>query len=327
MSSSMDLKAKAMGDMRTGYGEALAELGSMNKSVVVVGADTTQSLKTSLFGNRFPERFFNIGIAESNAVSIAAGLALAGKIAFVSTYAAFIPGKCVDQIRNAIAYPNLNVKIVASHAGISVGPDGASHQQIEDIAIMRAIPNMHVVVPADEMATRRLVYVIAEHYGPFYMRLARPKSPIVYDSSISFDVGSSITLRDGNDATIIACGIMVPEALSAADILANEGIKCRVIDMYSIKPIDTDAIVKAAKDTYAIVTVEEHNILGGLGSAVAEVIVENYPCPMKRIGVMDVFGESGEHEELLAKYGLTARNIVDAVKALLKKKGVYNNKK
>ncbi len=318
----MDIKAKVMGDMRTGYGEALAELGSMNKNVVVVGADTTQSLKTSLFGNRFPERFFNIGIAESNAVSIAAGLALAGKIAFVSTYAAFIPGKCVDQIRNAIAYPNLNVKIVASHAGISVGPDGASHQQIEDIAIMRAIPNMHVVVPADEISTRRLVYVIAEHDGPFYMRLARPKSPIVYDSnrSTNLSVGSSTTLRDGNDATIIACGIMVPEALNAADTLAHEGIECRVIDMYSIKPIDADAIVKASKDTYAIVTVEEHNILGGLGSAVAEVIVENYPCIMKRVGVMDVFGESGEHEELLAKYGLTAKNIVNAVKDVLKRK-------
>lgn len=316
--SSVNAKTRVMGDMRTGYGEALAELGSINKNVVVVGADTTQSLKTSLFGNRFPERFFNIGIAESNAVSIAAGLALAGKIAFVSTYAAFIPGKCVDQIRNAIAYPNLNVKIVASHAGISVGPDGASHQQVEDIAIMRAIPNMHVVVPADEVSTRRLVHLIAEHDGPFYMRLARPKSPIVYDNP-DIKIGSSSILRDGNDACIIACGIMVPEALDAANILAAEGINCRVIDMYSVKPIDADAIVKATRDTGAIVTVEEHNILGGLGSAVAEVIVENYPCKMKRVGVMDTFGESGEDRELLIKYGLTTENIVRTVKDILSK--------
>ena len=313
-------KATRLGDMRTGYGEALAELGSVKKNVVVIGADTTQSLKTSLFGNRFPERFFNIGIAESNAVSIAAGLALSGKIAFVSTYAAFIPGKCVDQIRNAIAYPNLNVKIVASHAGLSVGPDGASHQQIEDIATMRVIPNMHVVSPADEIATRRLVYVIAEHDGPFYMRLARPKSPIVYDDNSKFSVGSSNILRDGKDATVIACGIMVPEALYAAEILSSEGINCRVIDAYSIKPIDTDTIVDAARETNAIVTAEEHNIVGGLGSAVAEVISEYNPCMMKRIGVKDTFGESGEHEELLVKYGLTVDEIASAVRELLRRR-------
>ncbi len=313
-------KATRLGDMRTGYGEALAELGSINRNVVVIGADTTQSLKTSVFGSRFPERFFNIGIAESNAVSIAAGLALSGKIAFVSTYAAFIPGKCVDQIRNAIAYPNLNVKIVASHAGLSVGPDGASHQQIEDIATMRVIPNMHVVSPADEIATRRLVYVIAEHDGPFYMRLARPKSPIVYDDNSKFSVGSSNILRDGKDATVIACGIMVPEALHAADILSSEGISCMVIDAYSIKPIDIDTIVNAARETNAIVTAEEHNIVGGLGSAVAEVISEHSPCIMKRIGVKDTFGESGEHEELLVKYGLTADEIAGAVRQLLRRR-------
>ncbi len=313
-------KATRLGDMRTGYGEALAELGSVKKNVVVIGADTTQSLKTSVFGSRFPERFFNIGIAESNAVSIAAGLALSGKIAFVSTYAAFIPGKCVDQIRNAIAYPNLNVKIVASHAGLSVGPDGASHQQIEDIATMRVIPNMHVVSPADEIATRRLVYAIAEHDGPFYMRLARPKSPIVYDDNSKFSVGSSNILRDGKDVTVIACGIMVPEALHAAEILSSEGISCRVIDAYSIKPIDTDTIVDAARETNAIVTAEEHNTVGGLGSAIAEVISEYNPCMMKRIGVKDTFGESGEHEELLVKYGLTADEIASAVRQLLRRR-------
>lgn len=313
-------KARAMGDMRTGYGEALAELGSINKNVVVVGADTTQSLKTSLFGYKFPERFFNIGIAESNAVSIAAGLALAGKVAFVSTYAAFIPGKCVDQIRNAIAYPNLNVKIVASHAGLSVGPDGASHQQIEDMATMRAIPNMRVIAPADEHATRRLVFAIAESDGPYYMRLARPKSPLVYGDGNSFAIGSSNILRDGSDAAIVACGLMVAEALDAADTLAGEGISCRVIDMYSIKPIDADVIVRAARDTGAIVTAEEHNVLGGLGSAVAEVVCEHAPCVMRRVGVRDTFGESGEHEELLAKYGLKARDIANAVREAVRSK-------
>ncbi len=314
-------RKRVMGDMRTGYGEALAELGSINKDVVVVGADTTQSLKTSLFGHKFPERFFNIGIAESNAVSIAAGLALAGKIAFVSTYAAFIPGKCVDQIRNAIAYPNLNVKIVASHAGLSVGPDGASHQQVEDIATMRAIPNMRVLAPADEYSTRRLVFTMAESIGPCYMRLARPKSPLLYtNGDVRFAIGSSNILRDGNDVAIIACGLMVSEALDAADTLAEEGISCRVIDMYSIKPIDSDAILKAARDTGAVVTAEEHNILGGLGSAVAEVVCEHNPCMMKRIGVKDTFGESGEHDELLAKYGLKARDIVGAVREVVRAK-------
>lgn len=215
--------SRPMGDMRTGYGEALVELGAINKRVVVVGADTTESLKTALFGNKYPDRFFNVGISESNVVSVAAGLAMADKIVYASTYAAFIPGKCVDQIRNAIAYPNLNVKIVVSHAGLSVGPDGASHQQIEDLAITRAIPNMKVVVPADEVATRRLVHLIAEIDGTFYMRLTRPKSALVYEkNSADYKLGKSNTLKDGSDATIIACGLMVPEAVDAADMLSKE---------------------------------------------------------------------------------------------------------
>ena len=315
--------SKPMGDMRTGYGEALVELGAINKRVVVVGADTTESLKTALFGNKYPDRFFNVGISESNVVSIAAGLAMADKIAYASTYAAFIPGKCVDQIRNAIAYPNLNVKIVVSHAGLSVGPDGASHQQIEDLAITRAIPNMKVVVPADEVATRRLVHLIAEIDGTFYMRLARPKSALVYgknSSDYDYKLGKSNTLRDGGDATIIACGLMVPEAVDAADMLSKDGISCRVIDMFTIKPLDESAIIKAARDTNVIVTAEEHNIYAGLGSAVAEVLVENKPVPMKRVGVKDTFGESGEHTELLIKYGLTANDIALAVQELLKAK-------
>jgi transketolase len=310
-----------MGEMRTGYGEALVELGAINKDVVVVGGDTTQSLKTSLFGDKYPERFFNVGIAETNVVSIAVGLALSGKVPFASTYAAFIPGKCVDQIRNAIAYGKVNVKLVVSHGGLSVGPDGASHQQIEDFAITRAIPNMHVIAPADEIATRKLVFLIAEMHGPVYMRLARPKTPLVYEKNgVDLKLGKSITVRDGSDVTVIACGLMTPAAVEASDILKQEGISCRVIDMFTLKPIDKDAIVKAAKDTGAIVTAEEHNIYGGLGSAVAEVIGESYPTAMRIMGVRDTFGESGEHDELLAKYGLTANDIARTVKELLKAK-------
>jgi transketolase len=313
--------AKPMGDMRTGYGETLVELGAINKNVVVVGGDTTQSLKTSLFGDKYPERFFNVGIAESNVVSIAVGLALSGKVPFASTYAAFIPGKCVDQIRNAIAYEKVNVKIVVSHGGLSVGPDGGSHQQIEDLAITRAIPNMHVIVPADEISTRKLVYLVAEMHGPVYMRIARPKTALVYEKDgMDLRLGKSNTVRDGSDVTVIACGLMVPEAVEASDMLKENRISCRVIDMFTLKPIDKDAIVKAAMETSTIVTAEEHNIYGGLGSAVAEVLAENRPTPMRRIGVNDTFGESGEHDELLAKYGLKATDITRTVQELVKEK-------
>ena len=313
--------SRPMGDMRTGYAETLVELGAINKNLVVVGGDTTQSLKTNLFGDKYPERFFNVGISESNIVSIAAGLALSGKVPFASTYAAFIPGKCVDQIRNAIAYGNLNVKLVVSHGGLSVGPDGGSHQQIEDYAITRAIPNMQVIVPADEIAVRKLVYSIAETHGTVYMRLARPKSMLVHEKNgVDLKIGKSITVKDGSDITVIACGLMVPEAVEASDKLKGKGISCRVIDMFTLKPIDKDAIVKAARDTGAIVTAEEHNIYGGLGSAVAEVLVENHPVPMRRIGVKDIFGESGEHDELFTKYGLTADDIAGAVRELVKSK-------
>jgi len=305
------------GDMRESYGEALRELGEVNKNIVVVGADTTQSLKASLFGNKYPERFFNVGIAESNAISIAAGLSLVGKIAYTSTYAAFIPGKCVDQIRNAIALPNLNVKIVVSHGGLSVGPDGASHQQLEDISIIRAIPNMRVLVPSDAIATKKLTYLIANIDGPFYMRIARPSSPIIYNEREEFELGKAKLLRDGNDITLIACGLMVYEALEAANTLKSLGISASVIDMFSIKPIDKEAIVNAA-NTNGIITIEEHNIYGGLGSAVAEVICENKPTRLKRIGVEDRFGESGEADELLDKYGLKAKHIVEKAKEFLK---------
>jgi transketolase len=310
------LEKPEMLSMRDAYGETLMKLGEMHKEIVVVGADTTASIKTSLFGQRFPERFFNVGIAEQNLVSVAAGLALAGKVAFASTYAVFTPGKCVDQIRNAIAYPNLNVKIVASHAGLSVGPDGASHQELEDIATMRAIPNVKVMVPSDYNSTVRLTQLISKTPGTFYMRIARPNCASVHtkETAEQIGIGKSVVMREGSDVTIIACGLLVYESLLAAKKLQIEsGISAGVIDMSSIKPIDEQTIVRMARSTGHIITAEEHNILGGMGSAVAEVLSERSPVPLKRIGTRDTFGESGEHPELLEKYGLTARNIANAV--------------
>lgn len=306
-------------DMRDAFGQTLVELGDKYANLVCVGADTTDSLKTKKFGDKFPERMFNIGIAEANLVSIAAGLAVAGKIAFASTYAAFLPGRCLDQIRNAICYPNLNVKLVVSHAGLSVGPDGASHQQIEDISTMRAIPNMRVLVPADATSVRHLLRRIVETAGPFYLRLARPSGKVIYrdEESNGFEIGRGNVLRDGKDATIIACGLMVVNALEAAEILDRKHrLSCRVLDMFSIKPIDKQLIVKCARETGSLVTIEEHNILGGLGGAVTEVSAELHPTRVKRLGVLDTFGESARDDEigsLFEKYGLSTMKIVEAV--------------
>jgi len=306
--------------MRDAYGEALLELGALNRDVVVVGADTTGSLKSGVFASKFPERFFNVGIAEQNLVSIAAGLALAGKIAFSGTYAIFVPGKCVDQIRNNICYPNLNVKLVCSHGGISVGPDGASHQQVEDIAIMRAIPKMKVIVPADAPSTKSIVKAIASIPGPFYVRLTRSATPVVYEAGFDYKLGQANVLQEGNDVAVFACGIMVPEALSAAEALKARGISAAVIDLHTVKPIDSDTIQKFAQRCGRVVTAEEHNILGGMGSAVAEVLGERRPTPMRRVGVMDTFGESGDPGELLKKYGLTAAHIEQAASDLVQSK-------
>ena len=301
------------GDMRTAYGKSLIELGEQDKNVVVLGADTTDSLKTADFGKKFPDRFFNVGIAEANLVSVAAGLAYSGKTSFASTYAIFLPGRCVDQIRNAIAYPSrgdrqgLNVKLVVSHGGLSVGADGGSHQQLEDIAIMRAIPNMRVIIPADSIAVSKLTWTIAQKYGPFYMRMARSKVPIIHNESQEFEIGKGITIRDGSDCTIAACGITVKMALDAADQLKKEGISCRVIDCFTIKPIDKEILEKAARETGGIVTSEEHNVLAGFGSAVSEVVSESYPVPVKKIGAQDMFGESARDNEiplLLEKHGI-----------------------
>ena len=306
--------------MRDAYGEALLELGATNKDVVVVGADTTGSLKSGVFASKFPERFFNVGIAEQNLVSIAAGLALAGKVAYAGTYAIFVPGKSVDQVRNNIAYPNLNVKIVCSHGGISVGPDGASHQQLEDIAIMRAIPRMKVIVPADAPSTKGAIKAIAAIPGPFYVRLTRPSTPVVYEAGFEYRFGEANVLRDGSDGALFACGITVPEAVRAAETLKSNGVSAAVVDLHTVKPIDADAIVKLAKKCGRVVTAEEHNVLGGMGSAVAEVLGERSPTPMKRVGVMDTFGESGDAGELLKKYGLTAANIEQAASELMRSK-------
>jgi transketolase len=308
---------KKTADMRGVYGDTLVELGRIYKEVVCVGADTTDSLKTKKFGDKYPDRMFNVGIAEANLVSIAAGLAIAGKIAFASTYAAFLPGRCLDQIRNAICYPNLNVKLVVSHAGLTVGPDGASHQQIEDFSTMRSIPNIRVIVPADAVSVKHLIKSIVQTPGPFYVRLARPSSDILYAEESLFKIGKGNILRDGSDATIIGCGLMVTRSLEAADILKrNESISCRVVDMFSIKPIDTDLVEKCGRETGSITTAEEHNVIGGLGGAVAEASTESYPVPIKRVGIHDAFGESARDEEieaLLEKYGLTSTEIARAV--------------
>jgi transketolase len=308
---------KKTADMRGAYGDALVELGKDDPRIVCVGGDTTDSLKTKKFGDKYPDRMFNVGIAEANLVSVAAGLAIAGKIAFASTYAAFIPGRCVDQIRNTICYPYLDVKLVVSHGGLTVGPDGASHQQIEDIASMRAIPNMRVVIPADATTVKHIVRKMVGTPGPFYMRLARPSSEVLYaDNADSFQLGRGNVLAEGSDATIIACGLLAARALEAARLLREKGISCRVIDMFSIKPIDRELISKCAKETGAIATAEEHNVLGGLGGAVSEVVTDTYPVPVKRVGVQDKFGESARDEEidtLMELYGLTADGIAKAV--------------
>ena len=308
---------KRITDMRKVYGDTLVEIGGIDHRIVCVGADTTDSLKIKKFADYFPDRFFNVGIAEANLVSVAAGLAIAGKIAFASTYAAFLPGRCLDQIRNTICYPNLDVKLVVSHAGLTVGPDGASHQQIEDLSTMRAIPNVRVLVPADSVAVECLVRSIATISGPFYVRLARPSTEVIYGDNANFQLGRGNVLRDGSDTTIMACGLMVTRALDAANILKSEHkIDCRVVDMFSIKPIDSELVRDCARNTGAIITVEEHNAIGGLGSAVAESSADSYPVPIRRLGVRDTFGESARDDELdnlLEKYGLAPKEIVGAV--------------
>ena len=305
---------------RDAYGKALLILGSENPNVVVLDADLSKSTKTADFGKKYPERFFNMGIAESNLLGTAAGLAAAGKIPFASTFAIFAVGRAFEQIRNSIAYPKLNVKIAATHSGITVGEDGGSHQAIEDVAIMRAVPNMVVLVPADGEETRQVILAAAKYNGPVYIRMGRLAVPLLFGKEYNFEIGKANVLKEGTDVAIMANGLMVSMALEAAEELAVEGISVSVVNVASVKPLDVETIVLVAKQTKAVVTAEEHNIIGGLGSAIAEVLGEKLPTPMVRVGLKDTFGESGRPQELLEKYGLTKADLIKSVHEVLAKK-------
>ena len=305
---------------REAYGKTLVELGKQNPDIVVLDADLSKSTMTSLFAREFPRRFFDCGIAEQNMIGIAAGLAATGKTVFVSTFAVFAPGRCFDQIRMSVAQPRLNVKIVATHGGITVGEDGTSHHAIEDLALICSLPGFTVVVPADAAETTQAVKVAAQTYGPFYIRLSRPKTPLVYASDYKFTLGKAATLREGKDITIIATGIMVASAMGAAQSLAQDRIDCRVLSMPTIKPLDRDAIVKAAMETGAIITAEEHLRRGGLGSAVAQIVAEQWPVPMSFVAINDIYAKSGKPAELLKRYRLTAADIESAARALILRK-------
>ena len=302
---------------RQAYGEVLVELGAKNKDLVVMDADLSKSTMTVGFSKAFPDRFFNMGIAEQNMYGVAAGLAASGKTVVASTFAMFATGRAFEIIRNSIGYPHLNVKICATHAGVTVGEDGASHQAIEDIALMRTIPGMTVLNPSDGVSARKAVEAAVAMKGPVYVRLGRASVPIIYDEDMDFEIGKGITVKDGSDVAIIATGIMVDKAIQAAEKLEAEGISARIIDIHTIKPLDEEIITKAALETKGIVTAEEHSIIGGLGSAVAECTAKNAPAKMKMIGVQDRFGQSGKPDQLMAEYGLTADDIVAACKEVL----------
>ncbi|MDD5039159.1 MAG: transketolase family protein [Dehalococcoidales bacterium] len=306
--------------LRDAYGETLIELGKVNPDIVVLDSDLSRSSMTHFFAKQFPGRFFDCGIAEQNMVGIAAGFAASGKIPFASTFAVFAPGRCFDQCRMAIAQPRLNVKLVATHGGITVGEDGTSHQSIEDLSLICSLPGFTVIVPADAVETAQAVKVAAAVNGPFYIRLCRPKMPLVYGNDYRFELGKAVTMRQGKDATIIAMGVMVVQALEAADNLKGKGINCSVLSMPTLKPIDEAAIIKAAADTGAIVTAEEHLEHGGLGSTVARIVARNQPVPMEFIALKDTYAKSGKPAELLKRYGLTAVNIEQAVRVVIERK-------
>ena len=300
---------------REAYGKALVKLSNLNDRVVVLDADLSKSTKTADFKTAAPERFINMGIAEGNMMGVAAGLATCGKIPFASSFAMFAAGRAFEQIRNSICYPRLNVKVCATHAGLTVGEDGATHQSVEDIALMRAIPNMTIINPVDAVETEAAILAIAEYEGPCYVRLGRLAVETVNDeNNYKFEIGKGITLSEGNDVTIVATGMMVQLALKAKEELSKEGINAKIINIHTIKPIDCELLVKAAKETGAIVTAEEHSIVGGLGSAVSEVITEEFPVPVVKVGIKDTFGESGKPDQLLEKYGLTVESIVNSAK-------------
>lgn len=305
--------------LREIYGKTLVEMGKENRDIVVLDADLSKSTMTHYFGAAYPERFFQIGIAEQNLIGIACGLASSGKIPFASTFAVFAPGRCFDQIRMSVAQPKLNVKIVVTHGGITVGEDGISHQAIEDLSLACSLPGMTVMVPADAVETVQAVRTAAAINGPVYMRLPRMKLPVIFPDDYKFQVGKATTLREGKDATVIAIGVMVAPALEAADKLKQDGINIRVLNMSTLQPIDETSIIKAAEETGVIVTAEEHLLHGGLGSIVAQIVVKNYPVPMEFVALTD-YAESGKPEELLVKYHLTAADIISAVKTSIKRK-------
>jgi transketolase len=305
---------------REAYGKALLKLGEINPKIVVLDADLSKSTKTDGFSKKYPERFFQMGIAEADMMATAGGLAAGGKIPFASSFAIFATGRAYDQVRNTIGYPGLNVKIAATHAGVTVGDDGGSHQSIEDIALMREIPGMTVLNPADATEAEKLIFAAAKHVGPVYIRLGREPMPSVFDDSYQPEIGKAVRLREGDAATIIATGIMVERALLAADALKEKGIAVRVVNIHTIKPIDRAEIVAAARETGAIVTAEEHSVIGGLASAVAEVVVQNHPVPMEFIGIQDRFGQSGSPAQLLTEYGMDPAHIVAAVERVTKRR-------
>ena len=299
---------------RQSYGEKLAELGSKNKEIVVLDADLSNATKTSIFAKKFPERFFNIGIAEQDMMGTAAGLSTFGKIPYVSTFAMFAAGRAYDQIRNGICYPNLNVKICATHSGITVGEDGATHQMLEDISLMRGLPNMTVISTSDDTQTKWAVEEISKINSPVYLRLCRLDTPLIYEKNKTFEIGKAEQIGEGTDATVFATGIVVAEALLAKKELEKQGINIRVVDVHTIKPIDKDMIVKCAKETNKLISIEDHSIIGGLGSSIAEVLSEEFPKKLIRMGIKDEFGKSGKATELLKYYGLTAEDIIKQVK-------------
>lgn len=305
---------------REGYGKGLVEAGEKNKNIVALGGDITASVKVDMFRDRFSDKFFSIGIAEQNQVGIAAGLSLTGKIPFVTNYGVFLAGRAWDQIRTTVCYSNLNVKFGGAHGGISVGPDGATHQALEEISIMRCLPNMKVVVPADYHETRKATLAAAEIFGPIYVRFGREKVPVITDEHTHFEIGKAYCLRDGLDVAVIACGAMVYESLVAAEELGKEGISVMVINNHTIKPLDKETILEAAEKTGAIVTAEEHQLAGGMGSAILEVLAEECPVPVNMVGVKDRFGESGDPDILMKAFGLTSIDIISAIRKVLKKK-------
>lgn len=298
---------------RESYGEELAKLGEENEKIIVLDADLSTATKTEIFAKKFPERFINVGIAEQNLMGIAAGLSTFGKIPYASTFAVFAAGRGYEQIRNSITYPNLNVKICATHAGITVGEDGATHQMLEDLSLMRSLPNMTVISTSDDTQTRWAVREISKIYGPVYLRLCRMATPVIYEGNNQFEIGKGVQIGDGSDATIIATGVTVSEALKAQEVLKENDVNVRVIDIHTIKPIDKELIVKSAKETKRIITIEDHNIIGGLGSAVCEVLSEEYPTKVERMGVPDTFGRSGKPDELMRYYKIDSNAIVNRV--------------